>query len=185
MRPALLLAFLLASAPPGHAQQEMSLNAVAAAPAAGPITIDGVLEEPAWATAGTIAGLTQQEPEPSKPTPFDATRISVLTDGQTLYFGLVCPDPEPEKIAVHTLQRDADMEGDDSVAFVLDTFGDGRTGYFFRVNAGGARRSGGAQAAVDVGVVSGASGLAIIGVRGMLPWPRVYTSAVPFRSRPT
>jgi hypothetical protein len=134
------------------AQAPSAPQAVAAAPAAGRIALDGVLDEPAWAAAGTIPGLTQQEPEPGRPTPFDGTRISVLAAGEILYFGVVCPDPEPAKIAVHTLQHDADLEGDDTVAFVLDTFGDGRNGYLFRINAGGARQDGlisGNEASLD------------------------------------
>lgn len=138
---------------PAVAAQAPSVpRAVAAPPASGPIVLDGVLDEPAWAAAGTIPGLAQQEPEPGRPTPFDATRISVLTAGETLYFGFDCPDPEPAKIAVHTLQRDADLGGDDTVALVLDTFGDGRNGYLFRVNAGGARQDGlisGNEASLD------------------------------------
>ncbi len=137
--PAVILAALLTSA---LGAQERALPSVAAAPAAARIVLDGSLDEPAWTEAGTIAGLVQQEPEPGQPTPFDATRISVLSDGETLYFGITCPDPEPERIAVHTLQRDADLEGDDTIALVLDTFGDGRTGYLFRINAGGARQDG-------------------------------------------
>lgn len=38
--------------------------------------------------------------------------------------------------------RDGDMDGDDSVAVLLDTFGDGRNGYLLRVNAAGARLDG-------------------------------------------
>lgn len=134
------IAFLVSTglaAQPGSAPPS-----VAAAPAAGPIVLDGSLDEPAWTEAGTIPGLAQQDPQPGRSTPFDATRISVLASGDTLYFGVVCPDPEPGKISVHTLQRDAEMEGDDTVALVLDTFGDGRTGYLFRINAGGARQDG-------------------------------------------
>jgi len=66
----------------------------------------------------------------------------VLLDGNTLYLGVTCFDPEPAKIAVHTMQRDGDMDGDDSVALALDTFGDRITGYYFRINAAGARQDG-------------------------------------------
>jgi hypothetical protein len=137
--PFLLTLFL---APALAGQQTSAPSSVAAVPAAGAIVLDGSLDEPAWTEAGTIPGLVQQDPEPGGPTPFDATRISILSDGITLYFGIVCPDPEPEKISVHTLQRDAEMDGDDTIALVLDTFGDGRTGYLFRINAGGARQDG-------------------------------------------
>ncbi|HKH50079.1 MAG TPA: hypothetical protein VKM72_35965, partial [Thermoanaerobaculia bacterium] len=56
------------------ATEPAALAAVVAAPTTGRIVLDGSLDEPAWAAAGTIPGLTQQEPEPSQPTPFDATR---------------------------------------------------------------------------------------------------------------
>jgi len=43
---------------------------------------------------------------------------------------------------VHTLQRDGNLDGDDAVGIVLDTFGDRRRGYFFVINAAGARLDG-------------------------------------------
>ncbi len=138
MRHSGFFVLLLAIALPAAAQEP----SVAAGLTEEAIVLDGALDEPAWEYAGALSDLTQQEPEPGRATPFDATRISILSDGETLYFGIACPDPEPEKIAVHTLQRDADLEGDDTVALVLDTFGDGRTGYLFRINAGGARQDG-------------------------------------------
>ncbi len=107
----------------------------------GHIRLDGILDEPAWRDAGVIADLTQQDPHPGEPTPFH-TEVRVLVDGGNLYVGFICHDPEPKKIAVHTLQRDARMRGDDTVGVVLDTFGDHRRGYFFRINAAGARQDG-------------------------------------------
>src|SRR5437588_470476 len=38
--------------------------------------------------------------------------------------------------------RDGDQSGDDSVSIVLDTYGDRRTGYYFQINAAGARVDG-------------------------------------------
>lgn len=85
--------------------------------------------------------LVQQSPKPRAPSPYQ-TRVRVLIVDNKLYFGFECTDPEPRAIAVHTMQRDGKLEGDDSVAVVLDTYGDRRTGYFFRVNAAGARVDG-------------------------------------------
>ena len=115
---------------------------VAALKASGPITLDGTLDETAWQNAGEIPFLTQQDPKPGGKTPFDATRVLILADGQNLYFGVVCPDPEPDKIVIHTMERDAELRGEDVLTFVLDTFGDRRTGYLFSINAGGARQDG-------------------------------------------
>ncbi|MGH9367385.1 MAG: DUF5916 domain-containing protein [Thermoanaerobaculia bacterium] len=117
-----------------------SRPSVSAAVAAGPIRVDGVLDEAAWQAAGVLE-LTQQSPRPGEPTPF-RTEVRVLVDAENLYFGFSCDDPEPGRIAIHTLQRDANLEADDTVTIVLDTFGDGLTGYFFQINAGAARTDG-------------------------------------------
>lgn len=85
--------------------------------------------------------LTQQSPHSGLPSPY-ITTVRVNADRRNLYFAFTCTDPHPDRIAIHTMQRDGDMYGDDSVAIVLDTFGDQRSGYYFRVNAAGARDDG-------------------------------------------
>lgn len=105
------------------------------------IYLDGVLDEPAWQQAGLIKNLTQQDPLPDQPTEF-STRVRVLVDGNAITFGINCYDPEPATIAIHTMQRDGDMRGDDSVSLVLGPLNDGRRGYFFKINATGARSDG-------------------------------------------
>ncbi|MGH9398951.1 MAG: DUF5916 domain-containing protein [Thermoanaerobaculia bacterium] len=113
---------------------------ITAGPARGAIRLDGVLDEDAWREAGVIADLVQQAPRPGESTPY-RTEVRILADAESLYFGITCVDPEPGRIAVHTMQRDGDMEGDDTVALVFDTFND-RRAYFFRVNVAGARADG-------------------------------------------
>lgn len=114
---------------------------VALGRSSGAIVVDGRLDEPGWLAAGVIEDLSQQSPVPGGPTPYH-TEVRLLTDGTTLYFGIRCVDPDPRRIAIHTMQKDADLTGDDSVTLVLDTFGDRRTGYLLQVNAAGARYDG-------------------------------------------
>ncbi len=104
------------------------------------IRIDGRLDDPAWASATAIT-LTQRSPHAGAASPY-ATTVRVFADRAHLYFGFTCGDPAPDQIGVHTMQRDGDMSGDDSVAIVLDTFGDQRSGYYFRINTAGARGDG-------------------------------------------
>lgn len=104
------------------------------------MSLDGKLDEAAWSDATPIL-LTQQAPNPGGATPF-RTEVRLLLLKDALYVGFRCMDPEPNKIAVHTMRRDGSMSGDDTVSVVLDTFGDRRTGYFFQVNAAGARVDG-------------------------------------------
>lgn len=104
------------------------------------ITLDGKLDEPAWREAQSFK-LTQQSPHPGEPTPYD-TEVRVLVAGDAIYFGFICHDPKPSAIAIHTMQRDGDESGDDTVSIVLDTYGDHHTGYFFQINAAGSRVDG-------------------------------------------
>src|SRR5205814_8232628 len=68
------------------------------------ISIDGKLEEPAWRDA-PILHLVQQSPKPGAPTRFD-TEVRIIIGNDHVYFGFVCHDPEPQRIAVHGMQRD-------------------------------------------------------------------------------
>ena len=85
--------------------------------------------------------LIQQAPKPGQPTPYE-TQVQVIVTSDRIYFGFTCRDPDPRRIAIHTMRRDGDMTGDDTVSIVLDTYGDRRTGYFFQINAAGARVDG-------------------------------------------
>jgi hypothetical protein len=113
---------------------------VSATSSSVPITLDGLLNEPAWRDAPVLK-LTQQAPKPGQPTPY-ATQVRVIVTSDRIYFGFTCKDPDPRRIAIHTMRRDGDMTGDDTVSIVLDTYGDRRTGYFFQINAAGARADG-------------------------------------------
>ena len=117
------------------------MDAVRAGSAQGVIKLDGRLDEAAWKDAGIVADLVQQSPRPGELTPYK-TEVRILIIRDTLYFGFLCTDPEPQKIVVHTMQRDLLLEGDDAVSIVLDTYGDRRTGYSFTINAAGARVDG-------------------------------------------
>src|SRR5439155_18344658 len=142
-----LLAGLAATRP--AAPQDLARPDVTLGRTTGPIRLDGILDEADWRTAGLIPDLTQQSPVPGGPTPYH-TEVRLLTDGATIYLGVRCADPDPGRIATHTMLRDADLSSDDAVGFVLDTFGDHRTGYLFQINAAGARYDGLIATAEDV-----------------------------------
>jgi len=113
--------------------------------------MDGRLDESVWKTVPAIY-LSEQSPNPGRSPEEFRTEVRVIATSDKLYFGFLCRDPEHKRVAVHTLQRDGDVSGDDSVSIVLDTYGDRRTGYFFQINASAAR--------VD-GLISGPDGLSL------------------------
>ena len=104
------------------------------------IKIDGRLNEQEWESAYTIPDLTQQQPIPGGKTPYKTT-VKILCDKKNLYFAFICYQPE-NTLSIHTMLRDGEMHGDDYVYVILDTFGDGKTGFMFKVNAAGARKDG-------------------------------------------
>ncbi len=102
------------------------------------LKLDGILDEPAWKKADAIPNLTVVEPNVgAKPT--GRTRVQVLADPGGLVIGILCEDPEPDKIVSYSVARDAHVFGEDHVRIVLGTYMDGRTGYVFAVNPSGAR----------------------------------------------
>ncbi len=105
------------------------------------LRLDGYLDEPAWAEADAIQGLTMVEPDEGVPASM-GTEVRVLVDETALVFGILCRDPEPEQIISWTVARDAGQGGEDHVRIVLGTYRDGRSGYVFSVNPSGARWDG-------------------------------------------
>jgi len=104
----------------------------------GDLELDGLLTEAAWAGAPVIDGLTMIEPiEGGQVT--GTTRIRVLASPQYLVIGIEAQDPDPSRIVSTSKARDPHLRAEDYIKIVLDPFLDGRTGYIFAVNPGGAR----------------------------------------------
>ncbi len=99
------------------------------------ISLDGRLDEAVWRSARPIVDFTQQEPvEGSRPS--EETEIRVVYDADALYIGVMIYD-DPEGVLAFQRERDAGLFTDDRFMWILDTFRDGRTGYFFEINAAG------------------------------------------------
>jgi hypothetical protein len=99
------------------------------------IDLDGRLDEPEWAHAIPISDFTQQEPVEGG-APSRETEIRVLYDDTDLIIGAKIHD-DPDGILAYQRQRDAFLNTDDRFMWILDTFRDGRTGYYFEINAAG------------------------------------------------
>ena len=104
-----------------------------------PITPDGRLDEPAWATAPVLTDFVQQLPRTGYPATF-RTEVRVLYDATNLYVASVNHDPEPERAITVGLERDFVSSNSDIFGLVLDTFLDRRNSFLFLVNPKGAVR---------------------------------------------
>jgi len=107
-------------------------------PSNQPPKIDGRLTEPLWEQASPIGPLTMVEPKEGT-LPSEQTEIRVAVTHGAIYFGIMCYDRYPDKVVSYTMQRDAQLRGEDHVKIVLDTFLNGTTGYIFAINPSGAR----------------------------------------------
>ena len=105
------------------------------------ITLDGVLSEAQWATVDSISNLTMIEPEEGG-VPAGRTVVRVLVTPADILIGVRCYDPDPSGIVSFTKARDIELDEEDHVVLILDTFLDGRSGYVFAVNPDGARFDG-------------------------------------------
>jgi hypothetical protein len=136
-----------ASEPAGSASQARAaapsdprtVRSIAAAPAAGPIAIDGVLSEPVWQTSG-VGGFTQRDPVDGEPAS-EPTTVWIAYDRDNLYIAARLADSDPGKIVGRLGRRDESVESDwFDVGF--DPYHDRRSGYYFGVNPYGSIEDG-------------------------------------------
>ena len=106
--------------------------------AAGPIVLDGKLDEASWAGAPVAKGFIQNDPREGRPATYD-TEVRLLYDNEALYFGVYAIDPEPGQIIVNELRKDYNTGNADGFSVIIDSFHDERNGYQFSINPSGAK----------------------------------------------
>jgi hypothetical protein len=106
---------------------------------AEPVTVDGILNEAAWARAEPAGDFYQQQPAEFE-LATRRTEVRFLYDDTALYVGAVLYDPQPERLITNELKRDFGGRDGDGFGIVLDTFEDRRNAYGFLTNPGGAQR---------------------------------------------
>jgi hypothetical protein len=100
------------------------------------VTLDGALDEPFWSRAIPAANFIQQDPQNGQPAT-EPTEVRIAFDDASLYLGVTAFDSEPEEWLGYQRRRDEGLGSDDRFMWTIDTFLDGRTGYFFEMNPSG------------------------------------------------
>ena len=146
LRRAVLISAFALSATSGRlaAQTPIDLDTAprpraAAARAVGPITIDGVLDDPTWAAAPIIDEFWQQKPDAGMPAT-ERTEVRILFDDEHLYIGAELMEQPGYEPIIPTLQRDPNTRDGDAFGMMFDPFLDGTTVFSFFFNPGGAVR---------------------------------------------
>lgn len=101
----------------------------------GAITIDGRIDEAAWASAAPYTGFVQLAPDEGRP-PTERTELRVMYDDDALYVGVHCFDRTPDQIVRNLGRRDSDTASD-AVTVFIDSKHDRRTAFVFQLTASG------------------------------------------------
>src|SRR3989475_6049139 len=102
-----------------------------------PVTLDGRLDEPFWATADSIDDFRQREPHEGSPAT-ERTVVKVAHDADALYIVVRCYDSNMRGVRASQLRRDADPSSDDNIRLLIDSFDDRRSAFVFATNPNGA-----------------------------------------------
>jgi hypothetical protein len=110
---------------------------------ATPLRVDGRLDESLYTSVPPISDFIQQEPEEGAPAT-EKTEMWLAFDADNLYVAFRCWESEPDQVVANEMRRDGPnmWQGNDLVAFSLDTFRDRRNSFNFITNALGAREDG-------------------------------------------
>src|SRR5690349_5469344 len=104
------------------------------------VRLDGVLDEPVWREAALLTGFTQYRPVDSRPAQ-DSTQVLVFYAPDAIYFGIRAYEAHGNVVRATLADRD-NIDADDKVQILLDTFNDRRRALLFAVNPLGAQEDG-------------------------------------------
>lgn len=101
-----------------------------------PPRLDGRIDDPAWQKAAVVDRFFQREPNQGDPVS-QKTEVLICYDRSKIYFGFRCHEADPRGITAKEMARDVSLGEDDRVQVILDTFLDGRNGYWFQIGPRG------------------------------------------------
>ena len=101
----------------------------------GPFALDGVLDEPIYATVEPFGDFIQQSPDEGAPAS-ERTHTWIFYDDESIYVAARLWESVPESQWIaNEMQRDSfQLISNDGFVIVFDTFYDRRNGFAFRVN---------------------------------------------------
>jgi hypothetical protein len=108
---------------------------------AADLSIDGRLDEAAWAGAALLEGFTQFDPSEGIPAT-QRTEVRVLVTDDAILLGVRAFDDVQGGVRATLARRDGFGRTDDYVRFLLDTFDDQRRAFVFQVNPLGVQGDG-------------------------------------------
>ncbi len=106
-----------------------------------PVTIDGVLDDPAWQTAEKANRFHRVLPT-DEGFAISDSEVMVAHDHDHIYIAITCFDSVPGKRPVESLRRDFSFGKNDNFIVFIDTYNDQTNGFAFGISAVGAQWEG-------------------------------------------
>ena len=120
------------------------------------VVIDGVLDEPVWRAAARLTGFTQYRPVDGRPAA-DSTVVLVWYAPDAIYFGIRAYEAHGNVVRATLANRD-NIDADDHIQILLDTYNDHRRALLFSVNPLGIQEDGVRSEGQDAGAAGGGVG---------------------------
>lgn len=158
------------------------------------IVVDGVLDEAVWRRAARLKGFSEYRPVDGSAAT-DSTEVLVWYSSDAIYFGIRAFEPHGNVVRATLPDRD-NIDSDDNIQILLDTYSDHRRAFMFAVNPLGVQEDGVRSEGQDAGAAGGGSGPNarfdgtidlnpdfVWESRGQVtPWGYVVEVRIPFRS---
>lgn len=104
------------------------------------VTIDGKLDEPAWASAARLGDFSQYQPVDGRPAA-EPTEVLVWYGPDAIYFGVRARELHGDVVRATRANRD-NITSEDNIQILLDTFDSHRLAFLFGVNPLGVQQDG-------------------------------------------
>ena len=117
------------------AQQVFPQHTISAVKTLQSPVIDGIIEE-IWDRASLVDEFIQRVPFHGMPVS-EKTEFLFLYDKNNLYIAARCYHEDPADISSRELARDVSLGQEDRIQIILDTYLDGRNGYWFQIGPRG------------------------------------------------
>src|SRR5437899_5217391 len=153
----LLLPLQSPPADPPHSYDGLASQLAVAIPRIeASVTVDGVLDEPVWLSAARLVGFSQYRPVDGRPAT-DSTQVLVWYAPEAVYFGIRAYEAHGKVVRATLADRD-NIDADDRIQILLDTYDDHRRALLFAVNPLGVQQDGVRSEGQDAGAAGGGVG---------------------------
>ena len=102
-----------------------------------PISVDGELSESVWQAEQAVTAFAQRDPKEGG-APTERTAVYLAYDNDAVYVAARLYDAAPDSVVARLARRDVDVSADRFTVFI-DSYHDGRSGFYFEIGRASCR----------------------------------------------